>query len=251
MAITNPMELTAKHILVTGASSGIGRATCVLASKLGAKVSLVARNEEKMAETLSMMTGEGHGAYVCDLTSIDAIQELVKQIVSEQGVFDGFVHCAGIAGNRPLKLCSPEFISDMMKIHYFAFVEILRSVSKKKNSNDGASFVGISSVAGIRGEKAQGAYSAAKGAVQAVIHPFAKELSARGIRLNNVAFGMIATEMYQTYIDEGGSIDELIKSQYLGVGEMEDAANIICFLLSDASKFITGTTLLADGGMLS
>lgn len=250
-AIYNPMDLDRKHILITGASSGIGQATCVLASKLGAVVSLVARNEERLKETLSVMNGEGHRAYTCDLVNVDGVQDLVKKIVSEQGAVDGMVHCAGIAANRPLKLSVPEFVTEMMNIHYFAFVELMRAVSKKRNCNDGASFVGISSVAGIQGDKAQGAYAAAKGAVQSVIHSFAKELSIRQMRVNSVAFGMIATGMYQTYIDGGGDPQELLGSQYMGVGEMQDAANIICFLLSDASKFITGTNLLADGGMLS
>lgn len=247
----NPMNLSAKHILITGASSGIGRATSITASQLGAKLSLVARSSERLNETLDAIQGNIHHVYPFDLRQLDGIESLVKAIVLENGPLDGLVNCAGVASNRPIKMVKPEFLQEMFSINFFPFVELVRAASKKNMCNDGASFVGISSVAAFKGNKAQGAYAASKAATDAIIKPMAKELSDRGIRVNTAAFGMIRTDMYKYFVDAGGN-DELLKEdQYLGIGEVDDSANVICFLLSRASRFITGTSLLADGGFLS
>lgn len=247
----NPMELTDKHIIVTGASSGIGRAACIQASKLGARVSLIARDEERLKETLSLMEGKGHAYYIFDLNETDAIDTLISNIVERNGLIDGLVHCAGIANDRPIKYVKPEFVAQMTNIHYFAFVELMRAASSKKRSNDGASFIGISSVASVRGEKTQLAYSGAKGAMNAIVKPVAKELASRGIRVNTIAFGMVETDMYRAFLEKGGRNDDLLKVQYLGIIPVEYAGNAICFLLSDVSKYITGGTLVYDSGGLS
>jgi len=247
----NPMDLSGKHILITGASSGIGKTTSITAGQLGAKLSLLARSEDRLNETLHAIQGNIHHVYPFDLRQLDGIENLVKMIVSENGPLDGLVNCAGIASNRPIKMVKPAFLQEVFSINFFPFVELVRAASKKNMCNDGASFVGISSVAAFKGNKAQGAYAASKAATDAIIKPMAKELSDRGIRVNTAAFGMIRTDMYKYFLDAGGN-DEFLKSdQYLGVGETEDAANIICFLLSNASRFITGTCLVADGGFLS
>ena len=245
------MELTGKHIVITGASSGIGRATCIQASKLGAKVSLIARSEEKLNETLAMMEGDGHHTWSYDLNDIEGIDQLISQIVEKDGTVDGFVHCAGLGLNRPLKLAKPDFVSMIMQLHYFAFVELVRSLSAKKRSNPGSSYVGISSVAAIHGNKTQGAYSAAKAAMSAVVHPFAKELAPKSIRVNTITFGMVETDMYKGFLESGGNNEELLQDQYLGIIPVEYAGNAICFLLSDASRYMTGGTLCYDAGDLS
>lgn len=247
----NPMDLTGKHIVVTGASSGIGRATCIQASRLGAKISLVARNEEKLNETKSLMQGEGHKIYSCDLAEIDQIDGLISSIVKENGAIDGLVHCAGISINRPIKLIKPDFVERMTRINYFAFVELIRAAAAKKRSNDNASYVGISSVASIHGEKTQGTYAATKGAMNSIVHSFAKELSSRKIRVNTIAFGMVETNMYNEFLESGGNNEDLLQAQILGVIPSEYAGNAICFLLSDASKYITGGTLNYDAGFLA
>lgn len=244
------MELTGKHIIVTGASAGIGNEVCVLASQLGAKVTLVARNKERLDETLSKMEGGGHRAFIFDLTQIDRIADLVKSIVDEEGKLDGLVNCAGIAINRPMKMSKPEFIREAFDVNFFPFMELTRTVSGKKFSNDGASIIGISSVAAVKGGKAQGAYAASKAAIEGALRPMAKEFADRRIRVNAIEFGMINTDMYKGFLSTGGT-DEDLRSQYFGVGETRDAANAICFLLSDAAKFITGTTMVVDGGFLS
>ncbi|MEG1752294.1 MAG: SDR family oxidoreductase [Christensenella sp.] len=246
----NPMSLSDKHILITGASSGIGRATAILASELGAKVSLVARTEERLQETLSLMAGNEHHAFVSDLSDLNGIEDLCKNILDTMGTIDGFIHCAGIGINRPIALSKPDFAESTMRINFYAFLELVRILGKKKFSNEKASFIAVSSVAAIRGDKAQGVYSASKAALCGIIHPMAKELAARSIRVNALAFGMVRTEMYEAFQENGGK-EEALTAQYLGLGSCEDAANVSCFLLSNASKFITGTTLVADSGYLS
>lgn len=251
LKLINPMELTGKHVVVTGASSGIGRSACIQASRLGAKVSLIARNEDRLKETLSMMDGENHSYYIFDLKDIDGIDGLISKIVEEDGAVDGLVHCAGWGLNCPLKLAKPEFVSEMTTIHYYAFVELMRAASNKKRSNNGASYVGISSVAAAHGNKAQGIYSGAKGAMNSVVHPFSKELAKKKIRVNTIAFGMVETDMYKGFLESGGNNDELLQEQYMGIIPVEYAGNAICFLLSDAAKYISGGTLNYDAGALS
>ena len=247
----NPMDLTGKHIVITGASSGIGRAVCIQAGKLGAKVSLVARNEEKLQETLALMEGNGHNYYSFDLNVINQIDDIISKIVEKDGSIDGLVHSAGLGLNRPIKLAKPEFVEQITRINYYAFVELIRAASYKKRSNNGASYVGISSVAAVHGNKTQGVYSASKGAMNAIVHSFAKELAPRSIRVNTITFGMVDTDMYKGFLEAGGNNEELLHDQYLGIIPVEYAGNAICFLLGDASKYMTGCTMNYDAGDLS
>lgn len=247
----NPMDLKGKHIVITGASSGIGRSTCIQASKLGARITLIARNEENLKETVSLMEGENHAIYSFDLTEVSQIDDLISRISGEQGAIDGLVHCAGIGLNRPIKLTKPDFVEQMMRINYYAFVELVRAAAARKRSNENASYIGISSVAAIQGEKTQGAYAATKGAMNSIVHSFAKELSPRKIRINTIAFGMVETDMYKGFLESGGNNEELMQTQILGVIPPEYAGNAICFLLSDASKYITGGTFKYDAGVLA
>lgn len=245
------MELTGRHVIVTGASSGIGRATCIQASKLGAKVTMIARNEDRLKETLSLMEGNGHSYYVFDLNEVEEIDSLIAQIVERDGAIDGLVHCAGIADIRPIKFATPEVVEKTTTIHYFAFVELIRASSYRKRSNVGASYVGVSSVASVHGGKSQLAYSGAKGAMNAIVHSAAKELAQKEIRVNTIVFGMVETDMYKIFLESGNSNEDLLRSQYMGIIPAEYAGNAICFLLSDVSKFMTGGTFNYDSGFLS
>jgi NAD(P)-dependent dehydrogenase (short-subunit alcohol dehydrogenase family) len=246
----NPMELTGKHILIAGASSGIGYATAVLASQLGAKLSLLARRENKLNEILPQLEGVGHRAYIFDLAQLDRIEEMINAIVSENGTLDGFVYCAGISPVRPIKITKSDFMKSVFEINLFPYVELIKSIVKRKNCNDNASIIGISSVAAFKPNKTQTAYAASKAAINGVTKVIAKEVADRRIRVNAVAFGMIYTKLYEDFLAAGGD-ESLLSDQYLGIGDQRDAANVLCFLLSEASKFITGTCLVADGGFLS
>lgn len=244
----NPMNLSGKHILVTGGSDGIGRECAVQASKLGAKVTIIARKEDKLIQTINLMESQQkHSYYSFDLSNINGIEELIKKIVAEQGPIDGLCHAAGYATPRPLKFSKQKYVYEMFTIHIFAFAEIVRVLSLKHNLNEGASLVGISSVAAERGNIAQSIYGAAKGAMNSFIKPVAKELGSRRIRINNVAYGIVDTNIYKEFLETGGD-KEVINQQYLGIIDTETAANAVMFLLSDASKFTTGIVLSVYAG---
>lgn len=250
----NPMDLTGKHILVTGASQGIGRATAIHISKLGAKVSLLARNEEKLKETLGMLEGEGHNVYTFDLKNIDSIECFFDGIISKEGRLNGIAYCAGVVGIRPLQMTKYDFIHNMMLINFYAFIELARVTAKKKNHAECASFVAVSSVASLKGDKSKTAYCASKGALDSAIRAMAKELAGKNIRINTVVPGFIKTEMYEQYVDFAGEEvfeRNVLSRQFMGLGEPIDVANAVAYLLSDASKFITGTGFIVDGGYLS
>ena len=250
----NPMDLSAKRILLTGASSGIGKAAAIHLSRLGANLQLVARNEDKLNETLKALDGSGHKIYPFDLNNIEGIEELVRNIVLENKALNGMVHCAGIADMRPLQMTKYDFIHKMFIINFFSFIELVRVFSKRDNYIENASIVGISSVAGSNGIKSKVAYCSSKSAIDGAIRSLSVELAVKKIRVNSIIPGFIKTEIYDQYIKNAGNEafeKNVLTRQYSGIGETQDTSNAIAFLLSDASKFITGTGLIVDGGYLS
>lgn len=239
----NPMDLTEKHILITGGSSGIGQACAVQASRLGARVTIIGRDVKRLEETIQMMDHKSRQAmYDFDLNEIDCIESLINRIVKERGAVNGFCHAAGIATVRPLKMCKRKFIEKMFRIHEYAFIELIRCLSLKNNLKDGASLVGISSSAAKRGAFSQCAYSAAKASMDGFVPPAALELGRRGIRINTISFSLVSTRMYEEFVDYGGDMD-LVNRQHLGVINTESAANMIVFVLSDACPYITGASI--------
>ena len=248
----NPMDLTGKRILVTGASSGLRKATSILLSQLGAEVILLARNIDHLNETMSEMSGDGHSCYSIDLREIEKIEPLLKIIVKTGGKLDGLVHCAGIATMRPLKYTNYEFLHDMMLTNYYAFVELSRVYSNKQNNN-GGSIVVMSSTAGKSGVKTKVAYCSSKAAVDGAVKAMAIELADKNIRVNSIVAGFVRTDMYDQYLSQAGedAIERVVLNrQFLGLGEPNDIANAIAYLLSDAAKFITGIGFVVDGGYL-
>ncbi len=245
----NPMDLTGKHILITGGSSGIGRQCAIQASRLGARVSVIARREEELQKTIALMEKPSEHAYfVADLNETDKIEDLVKSIVAQRGAVDGFCHAAGIATVRTLKMSKPAFVEKMFRINTFAFFELMRCLIMKDHMNDSGSLIGVSSVAAERGYPAQSVYGASKAAMHGYLYPAAQELSVRRIRVNTVAFAMVNTCMFDEFIENGGNA-ELLKAQKLGTIDVESAANAVMFLLSDASRYVTATVLPVYAGL--
>lgn len=246
----NPMDLTGKHVLITGASSGIGRECAVQASRLGAHVTMIARSEDKLRETLSFMDRpEKHLSYSLDLNRTEEIETLVERIVQDRGAVDGLVHAAGIVIGRPVKMTTPAFMESMLRIHLEAFAELVRSLCQKKRLNNGASVVGISSASVDRGDATWAAYAAAKAGMNGFIRSAAVELGKREIRINNVAFAMVGTNSYYDFLENSASSYERIMGpQYLGPVSLEGAANTVMFLLSDAVRQITGSVLEVYAG---
>lgn len=244
-----------KHILVTGASSGIGRACAILFSQQGARVTVLARDPGRLGKVLGELSGEGHASYLFDLNNVDGIEAEVKEITAQQGKLDGLMYCAGDCYRYPLSVCKPSIVQKSMQVNYFAFVEMMRCVAKEKNSNDGASFVAMSSASSLRGDKGLLTLSASKAALNSAIRCAARELASREIRVNGIAASyiggsMMVEETMRAFGQE--KVEQFIKEQQpLGTGRPEDIANVASFLLSSASQFITGSILIADGGYMA
>ena len=244
-------SLKQRHILVTGASSGIGRACAVHFAQLGARVAIAARREEALRETLSLMPGEGHLCRAADLSNLDAIEPMIQEITRQGGPLDGFVHSAGVAPMRPLAMTKPAFLNEVMTVNFYAFAELVRVISKKGCFHPGASLIGISSVVSRVGDKGFAAYSASKAAMDGAARSMAKELAEKGIRVNTIVPSYIRTDILEKHSALKGTDDGILGRQYLGYGEARDVAAAAAFLLGDGAKFITGTSLSVDGGYLS
>ncbi len=249
--MVNPMDLTGKRILVTGASSGIGRACAILASRLGASVVLVARDVKRLEESFSLMSAGEHTLISFDLSDIERCEDLFKRCASEKKL-DGMVHAAGIGPAVPIQSVSLALMREVMSINYFAFMELIKWFSKKKYSS-GGSVVGVSSVSGVVGWQGVSLYGGSKGAMDSSVRSLAIELASKNIRVNSVVPSNIRTPMLDEMISVGGedAVRQILSKQPLGLGEPVDVANAVAFLLSDASRFITGTQLVVDGGYLA
>jgi NAD(P)-dependent dehydrogenase (short-subunit alcohol dehydrogenase family) len=246
----NPLDLTGRTILVTGASSGIGREAAVTLSRLGARLVLVARNSERLSETRSALAGDGHRVAAFDLSNVEAIPDWMKSLAAESGPLDGLVHSAGVVINRPLRFMSGEALDSVMRVNFTSAVHLAKGFRQKQVCRTPASVVFVSSVMGLTGQPGLAAYCASKGALIALVRSLAVEHAAEGIRFNCVAPGQVRTEM-TAQISETMTPEQFaaIGAQHpLGLGEAADVASAIAFLLADSGKWITGTSLVVDGG---
>lgn len=248
------ISLSSKKVLVTGASSGIGKHAAKVLSDLGAELILVARSEERLKAVFEDLAGAGHSYYCVDLADLQALEGLCSKITREQGPISGLVHSAGVGGTRPLRMLKPDVLNQIMSVNFFSFVELARCFSKKGAYQSPASFVGISSIASLQGNRGKVAYSASKAAMDSAARCLAKELHKSGIRVNTILPGLINTEMHQQFLARAALSEDataVASRQYMGVGEPADVANMVAYLISDLAKFITGTAIHLDGGVLS
>ena len=243
-------RLTGKKILVTGASSGIGRACAICASQLGASVIMTGRNRPALQDTLSRCGGDGHLVVAGDITS----PGFVKELVEKNGKLDGLVHAAGIGPMCPVGMLTAEHVSEVMRTNYYSFLELMKYYSKNKYRNPHLSVVAVSSVSSSSGWGGVVVYCGSKGALSSSVRALAMELAPKGIRVNAVCPSNIKTPMYEAGafgMSDETALKELLQKQPLGLGEPEQVAWPVCFLLSDAASFITGVNLPVDGGYLA
>lgn len=242
----NPFSLSGKTVLITGASSGIGQETAIQCSKLGAQVIITGRNEQRLNETLAQMEGDGHRIVMAELTSQVDTEKLVEDICPLNGV----VLCAGKGMILPFVFSSKDKYQDIFDVNYFAPVELLRLLTKKKKIAKEGSVVFVSSVGGKAVfAPGTGVYGASKAAINATMKFCAVELAAKKIRVNSVNPGRVNTKLIQngTISEEQQQLD-IERYPLKRYGEPKEVSLSIIYLLSDASSWVTGHALVVDGG---
>jgi NAD(P)-dependent dehydrogenase (short-subunit alcohol dehydrogenase family) len=249
--MNNPLDLSGKTVLVTGASAGIGRSTAVLLSRLGARIVLSARDANRLEQTAREMDGSGHHIATLDLANPNEIAGWIAELVQAAGPLYGLAYCAGMGPLRPLRLLPLERIEEVMRVNFYSAALLTKEFARKHMHQAGGSVVFVASVAGMLGTPGRTAYSASKGALIAFAKSAAVELAKEGIRVNCVAPSYVRTDMYEKTGDfmTPEQLQDCVEStQPLGLGTPLDVANAIAFLLADTGKWITGSVLAVDGG---
>ena len=249
--MSSPFSLEGKTILVTGSSSGIGRGIAVECSKMGAKVILNGRNENRLKETLGMMKGDGHLIIAADISKQDDINLLADKIPT----LDGCVLCAGIPQVCPVKHFKREQIEEIFNVNSIAPMMITSAILKKKKIHKGGSIVLIESISGVYvGTKGDVSYNASKAALNGFMKGAALELAGQGVRLNAINPGLVPTNILNltNEIFAESHHTDIMQNNYplKRYGTPEDIAYGAIYLLSDASGWVTGSNLVIDGGYL-
>jgi 3-oxoacyl-[acyl-carrier protein] reductase len=248
----NPMDLSGRTVLVTGASSGIGRETSVVLAELGASLVLTGRRREELDRTAAALPPGGHHVEPFDLADLDAIPSWIKGLAERTGPLDDLVHSAGVHFTLPLRATATRQYADLMRVNVDAAFFLAKGFRQKgvRRAGSRSGIVLLSSVMGLIGQTGIAAYSASKGALVSMARSLALELAREGIRVNCVAPGVVRTRMAEN------AEQVLTSEQYqaiealhpLGIGTPRDAAHAIAFLLAESGRWITGTTLVVDGG---
>ena len=247
--MTNPFSLQGKLILITGASSGIGRQCAISCTEAGAKVIALGRNEKELAITKDSCQSGTVSTISYDFNNIEGIPNLIDSIVVKFGKIDGLICSAGIEKTLPVKSLKIADFENLYRINTISPIELLKQCTIKDRYNEGMKIVFISSITSVVGRKAVSAYAASKGALVSACKSIALELSSKGININCISPGTILTPMMQKVLN---GLPEEVKKQRisefpLGIGEMKDVAYGCIYLLSDAARWITGINLIIDG----
>lgn len=242
----NPFSIEGKTVLVTGASSGIGRSVAIECSRHGANVIITGRNTDKLQSTSDFLEGNNHRQIVADLTDADSLKDLVSNLPS----LDGVALCAGIVNMVPVKMASRKKCDKIFETDFFSTIELIRLILKNKLMQENGSIVAISSIAGYKEfVVGNGIYGAAKSALSSFIKFVALEYADKGIRANSLCPGMIYTPMHTEGQFDENALASIVKDIPMGRwGQPEEIAQAVVFLFSKASSYITGTSIVIDGG---
>ena len=245
MCSYNPYSLSGKRILITGASSGIGRTTAIECSKLGAQVVITARNEQRLSETLSMLEGDGHQMIIADLNKSEDIDQLIKSLPQ----IDGFVCCAGIMFLKMVNFVKNDDLHTIFETNTMSCILLTKSIMRAKKMNKNGSMVFVSSMAARQVTPGNSLYAASKAAIESFSRSCAVEYASKNIRSNAVLPAMVETPMITKDYLSSEEI-ERDKDHYLlkRYGKPEEIAWAIIYLLSDASSWTTNTSLIVSGG---
>lgn len=244
----NPFSLSGKTILVTGASSGIGRGIAVTCSKMGARIILNGRNVERLNETLGLLSGENHLILPGDLSK----QEQIDALATDSPLLNGVVHCAGILKISSVKHLDRSSLEEIINVNEIAPILLTSALLKKRKIQKGSSIVFIASMIGVHvASVGEAPYSTTKASLTGFIKAAAVELASQGTRVNTICPGVVQTDILELrnelFTDD--ALKEIVKHYPLKrFGTPEDVANGTVFLLSDASSWVTGINLLMDGG---
>lgn len=238
-------SLCGKKILITGASSGLGASAASLCAQEGASLVVTGRDEARLSSVFDALPGNSHEAHVCDLSCGDQVLEFADVLPK----LDGLVFCAGLTKTIPAKFIKCDDISEIFSVNAFSSFILLQALLKKKKINAKGSVVFVSSISTTYADKGNSIYAASKGALNSFSKVLALELSAKGIRSNCIEPGFVPTGMLAAGVVSEDQLEEERKRYPLGFGDPEDIASGILYLLSDASKWVTGTELRIDGGV--
>jgi NAD(P)-dependent dehydrogenase (short-subunit alcohol dehydrogenase family) len=246
--MNTPFSLEGKRILVTGASSGIGRQIAISCSQMGAAVIGTGRDTSKLDETLNLLSGADHLMVPADLTQASGRDSVLAAI---DNPLEGIVHCAGISRLSPVRMMTEAHLLEIMAINVNAPMLLTQALLKKQKIQDGSSVLFISSIAAHIGVAGVAGYSGSKAALLAMMRCLAMEVVKRKIRVNCLSPSLVETPLFEAMELQSGtsSMEQKRNDHPLGFGKPEDIANASVFFLSEASRWITGTTLVMDGGL--
>ena len=245
------LAFSGRRVVVTGASSGIGRACAVELTRHGARVILIGRNEKALEETRKLLAGSGHEAVILDLTDVERVGDEITRLANGTGRVYGLCHAAGTTATQPLGATTPEVIRSLMAVTVVAGLELARAVTRRTVMEpDGGSLVFVSSVYGRVGVPGETGYSASKGAINAAVRSMAIELARRRIRVNTISPGFVKTPMTDRAVEmlSREQVEAIVAKHPLGTGTPADVARAAVFLLAPANEWITGADLVVDGG---
>lgn len=245
MSNTDPFSLTGKRILITGASSGIGKQTAISCSAMGAQLIITGRNHDRLQETANHLEGDGHVCIAADLTK----EQDISLLADHSGQIDGVLHAAGISKLIPMRMLKRAHLEEMLSHNTYAPILLTKELLAKRKILKNGSIVFISAIASHIGPVATSAYSASKAALMGATRSLALEVAKQGIRVNCISPGYVRTPMLESLADGGVGTDGGYASGPLGVGEPEDIAYASIFYLSDASRWITRNYFIIDGGL--
>lgn len=249
---TSPFSLQQKTIVVTGASSGIGRQCAISCSQAGARVILMGRSEERLEETLSLMDRRSdHHCFSIDINDFAGLASVIDEAVRAVGSVSGLVNAAGISVTYPLRVMNPEKMQDTFSTNVYASIQLAKLVCRTNTRHEqGVSVVFITSVMGMVGESGKSLYGMSKGALLAGVKSLAIEYATKNIRFNCLSPGVVETpmSMNSVYSKNEAALDKIKSYHPMGLGQVTDVANGVVYLLSDAARWVTGTNLVIDGG---
>lgn len=251
MSLFNPFSLENKNIIITGASSGIGRQCAIDASKMGARVCLLGRNEIRLKETFEQLEGDNkHLKYSLDLNDADATKLVVAAIKEEFGEINGLIYSAGVSPTIPFRSLKKDKVQNAFETNVFGAINLTKLICK---STSNLSVVFISSVMASVGTSGKSLYGMTKGALVAGVKSLAVEYASKGYRFNCISPGVVRSPMSMNseYSKKLEALEKVTNLHLLGLGQPEDIANAAIYLLSPASRWVTGTNLIVDGGYLA